>query len=447
MVDEQSLRLDTALLFDDVRSLATEEERNRLAREIHDGVAQEIASLGYLVDDLAATTIDPEARSAALALRREVTRVVSELRLSIFDLRHGIDEEGGLAGALAEYVREVGAASDLRVHLVLDEQQTALPPACKDGTAAHRPGGHIERAQALPGRQPVGDARDRWSTGTSADRGRRRRVTDPTRPSLRPGHHARAGRTYQRRVLCTRQTWRRHGRDRADPRNLLRKSKEPIMPTRVLLIDDHELIRQGLRRAFERSGDFEVVGEAGTVADGERLAHETAPQVVVTDVRLPDGTGLDLACSLRAIDDQVGIVVLTMYAGDETLLAAMNSGASAFVSKDAPSADVVSAARQAAVSPRSFAARDLAGAMQRRMQPTGPVLSARESEVLDVAGRRARRRSYRATALRLRVHRQDPHLQDLREARSSEPGSGHHERSSCWRPIRRIVGSSQISRS
>lgn len=153
-------------------------------------------------------------------------------------------------------------------------------------------------------------------------------------------------------------------------------------PTRVLLIDDHELIRQGLRRAFERSGDFEVVGEAGTVADGQALAHETAPQVVVTDVRLPDGTGLDLARSLRAIDDQVGIVVLTMYAGDETLLAAMNSGASAFVSKDAPSADVVSAARQAAVSPRSFAARDLAGAMQRRMQPTGPVLSARESEVL-----------------------------------------------------------------
>lgn len=156
------------------------------------------------------------------------------------------------------------------------------------------------------------------------------------------------------------------------------------MLTRVLLIDDHELIRQGLRRAFERSGDFEVVGEAGTLADGERLTRETAPHVVVTDVRLPDGTGLDLSSRLRAADDQVGIVVLTMYAGDETLLAALDSGASAFVSKDAPSGDVLSAARQAAVSPRSFAAKDLAGAMQRRMQPTSPLLSTREGEVLSL---------------------------------------------------------------
>lgn len=154
------------------------------------------------------------------------------------------------------------------------------------------------------------------------------------------------------------------------------------MPTSVLLVDDHELIRQGLRRAFERSGDFEVVGEAGTIADGERLARETSPQVVVTDVRLPDGTGLDLARTLRAADDHVGIVVLTMYAGDQALLAALDSGASAFVSKDAPSEDVVSAARHAAVSPRFFAAKDLTGAMQRRLHPTGPSLSARESEVL-----------------------------------------------------------------
>ena len=154
------------------------------------------------------------------------------------------------------------------------------------------------------------------------------------------------------------------------------------MSIRILLVDDHDLIRQGLRRAFERDEEFAVVGEAASAADGYRLAQAHAPDVVVTDVRLPDGTGLDLARVLRAGSAELGIVILTMYAGDETLLSALESGASAFVSKDAPSADVVAAARHAAVSPRSFIARDLSAAVHRRKHPTGPALSEREREVL-----------------------------------------------------------------
>ncbi len=150
----------------------------------------------------------------------------------------------------------------------------------------------------------------------------------------------------------------------------------------VLLVDDHELIRQGLARAFERTPDFTVAGEAGSVADGVSLAGQLRPDVVVTDVRLPDGTGLDLVRRLRSDKPELGIVVLTMYAGDEQLFGALEAGASAFVSKDSPSDDVVAAARHASVSPRSFAAADLADAMRRRLSPTGPQLSPRESEVL-----------------------------------------------------------------
>ena len=150
----------------------------------------------------------------------------------------------------------------------------------------------------------------------------------------------------------------------------------------VLLVDDHELIRQGLARAFERTTDFTVAGEAGSVSDGVSLAGRLKPDVVVTDVRLPDGTGLDLVRTLRQHDPELGIVVLTMYAGDEQLFGALEAGASAFVSKDSPSDDVVAAARHASVSPRSFAAADLADAMRRRLSPTGPQLSPRESEVL-----------------------------------------------------------------
>lgn len=150
----------------------------------------------------------------------------------------------------------------------------------------------------------------------------------------------------------------------------------------VLLVDDHDLIRQGLSRAFERSPDFTVAGEAANVADGVRLATQLHPAVIVTDVRMPDGTGLDLTRQVRSHDPHVGIVVLTMYAGDEQLFGALEAGASAFVSKDSPSEDVVAAARHACVSPRSFAAADLAGAMQRRLTPSGPQLSQRETEVL-----------------------------------------------------------------
>ena len=153
----------------------------------------------------------------------------------------------------------------------------------------------------------------------------------------------------------------------------------------VVLVDDHELIRQGLRRAFERAGDFTIVGEARSVAEAGAVVAARRPDVLVTDVRLPDGSGIDLAASVRKASPGMGIVVLTMYAGDEHLLGALEAGASAFVNKDAPSDEVVAAARHAAATPGSFAAADLAGAMQRRYAaPRGPSLSPRETEVLQL---------------------------------------------------------------
>ena len=158
--------------------------------------------------------------------------------------------------------------------------------------------------------------------------------------------------------------------------------KELPVSTTVLLVDDHELIRQGLRRAFERSEDFTVAGEAASIAEALAVMDTELPDVVILDVRLPDGSGLDAASTLRQRHPRLGIVVLTMYAGDEQLFGALDAGASAFVPKDAPAEDVVAAARHAAASPQTFAAANLADAMKRRMDPTGPQLSPREREVL-----------------------------------------------------------------
>ncbi|MFC6020520.1 GAF domain-containing sensor histidine kinase [Plantactinospora solaniradicis] len=126
-----ALRLEAALLFDEVRSLATNEERQRLAREIHDGVAQELVMVGYGIDNALASLPDSAGETAEelRVLRGEVTRVITELRLSLFELRSEVDRHGGLAAAIAEYARTVGASAGLRVHYTLDESTARLPAA------------------------------------------------------------------------------------------------------------------------------------------------------------------------------------------------------------------------------------------------------------------------------------------------------------------------------
>jgi signal transduction histidine kinase len=126
-----ALRLEAALLFDEVRSLATNEERQRLAREIHDGVAQELVMVGYGIDNALATLPGgaEEAAQELKVLRGEVTRVITELRMSLFELRSEVDRHGGLAAAIADYARAVGASAGLRVHLSLDESTARLPTA------------------------------------------------------------------------------------------------------------------------------------------------------------------------------------------------------------------------------------------------------------------------------------------------------------------------------
>ena len=155
------------------------------------------------------------------------------------------------------------------------------------------------------------------------------------------------------------------------------------MGTTVLLVDDHELIRQGLARAFERDEDMTVVGQAGTVAEGLAAWDELQPDVVVTDLQMPDGHGLDVVRAIRQKSDTTGVVVLTMHAGDDQIFAAMEAGASAFVGKDTRATEVVSAAKHAAVAPRTFLCAGLSQAVMRRASaPAPPKLSSREAEVL-----------------------------------------------------------------
>jgi DNA-binding NarL/FixJ family response regulator len=163
-------------------------------------------------------------------------------------------------------------------------------------------------------------------------------------------------------------------------------SRGAAVGIRVLLVDDHDLIRQGLRRAFEATDDLTVVGEAASLGEGLALERAHTPDVVVVDVNLGDGSGIDLVKQVRSRRPEAGLVVLTMYDGDEHVFAALEAGASSFVLKGAPSEEVVSAARQAASSPSAFTAQDLAGAMRRRMATPTVRLTPREEELLQLLG-------------------------------------------------------------
>jgi DNA-binding NarL/FixJ family response regulator len=153
---------------------------------------------------------------------------------------------------------------------------------------------------------------------------------------------------------------------------------------RVMLVDDHVLIREGLRRAVERAEGMSVVGEAQTVREAQAVARHTTPDVAVVDVRLPDGNGIDLCRELRDEDPARGVVVLTMYGDSDHLLRSRDAGASNFVSKDAPASEVIAAIRHAAARPDEFVAAGMAEALADRDRSGGTSLTPREQEVLQL---------------------------------------------------------------
>ncbi len=153
-------------------------------------------------------------------------------------------------------------------------------------------------------------------------------------------------------------------------------------PITVLLIDDHELIRNGLGAVIDFEDDMNVVATAGSVAEGIAKFEEFKPDVVVADLQLQDGTGLDIVRTIRKTSSETGLIVLTMHSGDDQIFAAMQAGASGFVGKDAPSTEVIRAARHAAISPRAFICAGLVGAMMRRQTSESTKLTDREHEVL-----------------------------------------------------------------
>ena len=165
---------------------------------------------------------------------------------------------------------------------------------------------------------------------------------------------------------------------------------EPARTLRVFLLDDHELVRRGVRELLESERDIEVVGEAASA--GEALARVPAvrPDVAVLDVRLPDGDGVSVCRELRSQFPDLACLMLTSFSDDEALLDAVMAGAAGYVLKDIRGGDLVGAVRTVAAGGSLLDARSTAHVLsrlrERRTSDPLDVLTAQERKILDLIG-------------------------------------------------------------
>jgi two-component system, NarL family, response regulator DevR len=123
---------------------------------------------------------------------------------------------------------------------------------------------------------------------------------------------------------------------------------EESRPIRVFLLDDHEVVRQGLRALLESGGDIEVVGESGLAMEAAARIPALRPDVAVLDARLPDGSGIEVCRTVRAVDPTIKALILTSYDDDEALFAAIMAGAAGYVLKEIGGQDLIGAVRTVA---------------------------------------------------------------------------------------------------
>jgi DNA-binding NarL/FixJ family response regulator len=165
------------------------------------------------------------------------------------------------------------------------------------------------------------------------------------------------------------------------------------MPIRILLADDHEVVRDGVRALLEKQADMEVIGEASDGREAARLAEELRPDVVVMDVGMPNLNGIDATRRILAAHPQIAVVMLSMHQDESYVLRSLKAGAKGYLLKESLRSDVLEAIRAVAQG-RSFLTRKISRMMQedyiqemeqRGLEDSYELLTDREREVLQLA--------------------------------------------------------------
>jgi DNA-binding NarL/FixJ family response regulator len=154
--------------------------------------------------------------------------------------------------------------------------------------------------------------------------------------------------------------------------------------TRVLIVEDHQVVAEGLAALINDQKDMKVVGQAGTVAESIGLAAELKPDLVLVDFRLTDGTGADAATAIRQLRPETKLIFLTREDSDAARFAALEAGASGFIHKSRAAQEVVDAIRTVADGGNLFTPRGIAQLLYSRREVEAQLekLTAREKEVL-----------------------------------------------------------------
>ena len=167
--------------------------------------------------------------------------------------------------------------------------------------------------------------------------------------------------------------------------NVLPPASEPPVDIAVMIVDDHEVVRRGIAEVIDRSEGMGVVAEAGSVAEGIRRATLVQPQVVLVDLQLPDGTGIDLLIALRDQLPAARAVVLTSFDDDDALAAALEAGAAAYLLKSVRGAEIADVIRSVAAGRTLLDERTITRRRADHEDPTAD-LTPSERKVLDLIG-------------------------------------------------------------
>lgn len=151
---------------------------------------------------------------------------------------------------------------------------------------------------------------------------------------------------------------------------------------RLLLVDDHEVVRAGLRALLGAIEDMEIVGEAGSVTEAVHEATRLAPQVILMDLRLPDGTGLDACREILSAAPAIRVLFLTSYSDEQAIMSTVLAGAAGYVLKDIGAKALVEAIRDAAAG-RSFLDPRVSQPVIERME-RAEALSGQERRVIEL---------------------------------------------------------------
>jgi len=162
-------------------------------------------------------------------------------------------------------------------------------------------------------------------------------------------------------------------------------------PIRVYLLDDHEIVRRGIRELLESEGDIVVVGESGLAGDAARRIPALRPDVAILDGRLPDGSGIDVCREIRSRDPGIAALILTSYDDDDALFAAIMAGAAGYILKQVGGNDFVDTVRRVAAGQSTLDPAVTAQVLERvrngvRADPALENLTSQEQRILQLIG-------------------------------------------------------------